>query len=137
MKSRQQKAHNRSISPSKQLLALINRTVSQTNPNPNLITESTMAEQARTLTLDGVQYAVDQFSPGVQQAVEIYNGFAADLQKEQLAVLKTQSAMQSVGNQISGAVKKELDEKKAAAEAAAAAPAEGEISMNANPAAAV
>ena len=96
-----------------------------------------MAEQARTLTLDGVQYAVDQFSPGVQQAVEIYNGFAADLQKEQLAVLKTQSAMQSVGNQISGAVKKELDEKKAAAEAAAAAPAEGEISMNANPAAAV
>ena len=93
-----------------------------------------MAEAARTITLDGVQYAVEQFSPGVQQAVDIYNSFAADLQKAQLEVLKTQSAMQSVGQQISAAVQKELAEKKAAAETAAA---EGEIKMNANPDAAV
>jgi hypothetical protein len=77
-----------------------------------------MAEQARTITLDGVQYAVDQFTPGVQQAVDIYNSFAADLQKAQLEVLKTQSAMQTVGAQITAAVKKELEEKKSAAEAA-------------------
>jgi len=92
-----------------------------------------MAEQARTITLDGVQYAVEQFSEGVQQAVGIYNSFAADLQKAQLEVLKTQSAMQAVGGQISSAVQKELAEKKAAA----GAPAEGEIALNTNPDAAV
>lgn len=83
-----------------------------------------MAEAARTITLDGVQYAVEQFSQGVQQAVDIYNSFAADLQKAQLEVLKTQSALQTVGNQISQAVQKELAEKKAAAE--------GETKMNSN-----
>jgi hypothetical protein len=82
-----------------------------------------MTEQARTITLDGISYDVAQFSEGVQQAVGIYNVFAADLQKAQLDVVKNQAAMQSVGNQISAAVKKELDEKKAAAEAAAAEPA--------------
>lgn len=78
-----------------------------------------MADQARTITLDGIQYAVDQFSPGVQQAVDIYNAFNVDLQKAQLEVLKNQSAMQAVGAQISSAVQKELAEKKAAAEAPA------------------
>jgi hypothetical protein len=72
-----------------------------------------MTEQARTITLDGVSYDVAQFTDGVQQAVAIYNTFAADLQKAQLEVVKCQSAMQSVGNQITAAVKKELDEKAA------------------------
>ncbi len=83
-----------------------------------------MADQARTITLDGVQYAVEQFSQGVQQAVDIYNTFAADLQKAQIEVLKTQAAMQSVSAQISQAVQKELAEKKAAAESA---PAEANV----------
>jgi len=72
-----------------------------------------MTEQARTITLDGVSYDVAQFTDGVQQAVAIYNTFSADLQKAQLEVVKCQSAMQSVGNQITAAVKKELDEKAA------------------------
>jgi hypothetical protein len=78
-----------------------------------------MTEQARTITLDGISYDVDQFTDAVKQAVGIYNSFAADLQKEQVAVVKTQSAMQSLGAQIAAAVRKELDDKKAAAEAAA------------------
>lgn len=73
-------------------------------------------EPAKTITLDGISYDVAQFSEGVQQAVSIYNTFNAQLQAEQLAVLKTQSAMQGLGAQISAAVRKELDEKKAAAE---------------------
>lgn len=77
-----------------------------------------MTEQARTITLDGVSYDVAQFSQGVQSAVGIYNAINADLQKEQLAVLKSQAAMQSIGAQIAEAVKKEL-----ADQAAAAAPA--------------
>ena len=77
-----------------------------------------MTEQTKTLTLDGVSYEVAQFSEGVQSAVNIYNTFAADLQKAQLEVVKCQSAMQSVGQQISAAVKKELEEKATAAETA-------------------
>lgn len=78
-----------------------------------------MTEAARTITLDGISYDVAQFSEGVQQAVAIYNTFSGQLQAEQLAVLKTQSAMQGLSAQIAAAVKKELDEKKAAADKAA------------------
>lgn len=77
-----------------------------------------MTEQARTITLDGISYDVAQFSEQVQSAVGIYNTFSTQLQAEQIAVLKTQSAMQGLGAQIAQAVRKELDEKKAAAEAA-------------------
>ena len=75
-------------------------------------------DQTKTITLDGVSYDLAQFSAGVQQAVGIYNSFAADLQKAQLDVMKNQAAMQSVGAQITEAVKKELAEKEAAANAA-------------------
>jgi len=75
-------------------------------------------DQPRTINLDGISYDVDQFSQGVQQAVMIYNKFAGQLQDQQLEVMKTQAALQQVGNQITEAVKKELDEKKKKAEAA-------------------
>jgi hypothetical protein len=81
-----------------------------------------MTEQTKTLTLDGVSYEVAQFSDGIQSAVNIYNAFAADLQKAQLEVVKCQSAMQSVGAQISTAVKAELE-----AKAAPAAEVEAEV----------
>lgn len=73
----------------------------------------------RTITLDGVTYEVASFSEGVQQAVTIYNTFSAELQKEQLAVVKTQAAIQNVGNQLAAAIRKELDDKAAAEKAAA------------------
>lgn len=72
----------------------------------------------RTITLDGISYDVAQFSQGVQAAINVYNTFAADLQREQLAAMKTQAAMQTIGVQISEAVKKELAEKAAAAQEA-------------------
>jgi len=75
-------------------------------------------QQPRTINLDGVSYEVDQFSPGVQQAVSIYNRFALQLQDQQLEVMKTQAALQQVGNQITEAVKKELAEKDKKSEAA-------------------
>lgn len=65
-------------------------------------------ENAQTLTLDGVTYDVNRFSQPVQQAVGIYNTFNAQLQTEQLAVIKTQAALQSVAAQIAEAIKKEL-----------------------------
>ena len=82
-----------------------------------------MTEQARTLTLDGISYDVAQFSEQVQQGVAIYNVIAADLQREQLAVVKSQAALQTLSAQLAQAVRKELDEKKAAAEGEPEAPA--------------
>jgi ribosomal protein S16 len=79
----------------------------------------TEATQAPSITLDGVSYTLDQFSQAVVQAVGVYNMIQADLQKEQLAVIKTQAALQNIGAQISEAVKKELADKAAAQEAAA------------------
>ena len=68
-------------------------------------------DQASTITVDGVNHEVSKFSPEVQQAVGIYNAIVLDLQKSQLEVIKCQAALQSVGNQISAAVKAELEKK--------------------------
>ena len=68
-----------------------------------------MEQAAQTLTIDGVNHEVTNFSAGIQQAVGIYNTFQADLQKAQLEVVKVQAALQSIGNQISEAVKAELE----------------------------
>lgn len=70
-------------------------------------------EQPRTINLDGVSYEVERFSQGVQHAVLIYNKFTAQLQDQQLEVMKTQAALQQVGSQITEAVKKELEEQAA------------------------
>lgn len=62
----------------------------------------------QSINVEGVEYAVSQFSPAVQQAVGIYNTVATDLQKAQLEVIKCQAAMQNIGSQITAAVKEEL-----------------------------
>lgn len=67
-------------------------------------------DQTKTITLDGISYDLAQFSSGVQQAVGVYNTFSADLQKAQLEVMKNQAALQTLGGQITEAVKKELAE---------------------------
>lgn len=84
-------------------------------------------EPTRTITLDGISYDVAQFSQGVQSAIAVYNQFQADLQREQLAVMKTQGALQTIGAQIGEAVKKELAEKQAAAEAQLSADAADKV----------
>lgn len=78
-------------------------------------------ETPRTINLDGQSYDVEQFSQGVQQAVAIYNKFSGQLQDQQLEVMKTQAALQQVGNQITEAVKAELAEKTGQAPAQEAA----------------
>lgn len=70
-------------------------------------------EHPHTINIDGNSYDVTQFSRAVQQAVMIYNKFSAQLQDQQLEVMKTQAALQQVGQQITEAVKKELEDKKA------------------------
>lgn len=70
--------------------------------------------EPRNITIDGISYDVSQFSQGVQQAVAIYNSVQADLAKAQYEAIKSQAALQQIGSQISEAVQKELEEKKAA-----------------------
>lgn len=72
-------------------------------------------DQTRSITVDGISYDLAQFSDAVKQAVAVYNKFQADLQAAQLEVIKSQSAMQTIGAQIADAVKKELADKAAAA----------------------
>ena len=81
----------------------------------------------RTITLDGISYDVAQFSQGVQSAIGVYNTYSADLQREQLAAMKTQAALQTIGAQIAEAVKKELAEKAAAAQEALSPDAADEV----------
>ena len=69
-----------------------------------------MEHQPKTITIDGQAYEVEQFSEGIQQAIYIYNTFNAQLQGQQLEVMKTQAALQTVGQQITDAVKAELVE---------------------------
>lgn len=83
-----------------------------------------MDQAKQTITLDGEQYALDQFSPAVQQAVGVYNTINADLQKAQLEVVKCQAAMQNISAQVGEAVKKELAAKAEAEAAPEAATAE-------------
>jgi hypothetical protein len=74
-------------------------------------------EAPRTFTLDGISYDVEQFSPGVQQAIGIYHHFNNQLSVERLAVIKTEAALASVGKQIAEAASKELEAKRQAAAA--------------------
>ena len=71
--------------------------------------QNVKSDQKSTLMLDGVQYDTDQFSSVVQQAVGVYNRFAAQLQEQQLEVLKTQAAIAHFSAQIASAVKSELN----------------------------
>jgi vacuolar-type H+-ATPase subunit I/STV1 len=72
----------------------------------NLSESSTMDKN--TITLDGKSYEVSEFSSGIQQAVSIYNVITQDLQKAQIDVIRNQAALQTIVQQLTDAVKKEL-----------------------------
>jgi len=63
---------------------------------------------SENITIDGVSYGTEQFSTEVKQAISIYSTISSDLQKAQLEVIKCQSAMQSIGEQVTKAIKAEL-----------------------------
>lgn len=69
--------------------------------------------QPSSINVDGENHEIKQFSPGIQQAVFLYNKFNAELQEQQIEVMKTQAALQQIGMQITEAVKIELAQKTA------------------------
>lgn len=66
--------------------------------------------EAQTITFDDKVYDVSRFSASVQNAIGIYNQFNAELGREQMAVIKTQAALQTLQAQLASAVRKELVE---------------------------
>ena len=70
----------------------------------------TQETKAQTITFDDKVYDVSRFSAGVQNAIGLYNQFSAELAKEQVAVVKTQAALQTLQSQLAAAVRKELIE---------------------------
>ena len=74
-----------------------------------------------TITIDGVEHQVADFSTQVQQLVAIHTEWRKDLATERLAAAKTEAAIRNLDAELTQLVAKELADK--AAPAADAAPA--------------
>jgi hypothetical protein len=81
-----------------------------------------MAEQAtQTITIDGAEHAITEFSETVQRLVAIHTEWRNDLVKERLTVAKTEAAIRALDAELTQTIQAELAAK---AEAAAPAPEE-------------
>lgn len=63
-----------------------------------------------TLTIDGVEYQLDQFSDNVKRLIGIRDVWSAQLNDERLTVAKSETAIQSLDAQLTNLVKTELAE---------------------------
>lgn len=75
-----------------------------------------MTQAPTTISLDGIQYAIDQFSPQVKQLSIIRNEWAEDLRKNQLEALKAETAIKTIESQLAQLVQTELAAKAKPAE---------------------
>ena len=60
------------------------------------------------LTVDGVDYPLNSFSEQVQQLVHLHTNWRNDLQKERIAVSKTESAIRLLESELAKIVSAEL-----------------------------
>lgn len=67
-----------------------------------------MSQAIHSLTLDGISYSINQFSPQVQQLTNFYNALFEDQTAETHKLMKTQAAIAQVHSQITELVKFEL-----------------------------
>ena len=81
-------------------------------------------EAPTTLTIDGTEYQVADFSETVQRLVSIHTEWRGDLIAERLAVAKTEAAIRALDAELTQAVSSELKAKTEAAAAPAETPAE-------------
>lgn len=61
-----------------------------------------------SITIDGVEHPVANFSEGVQRLVTIHTEWRTDLAKERLAVAKTEAAIRGLDVELSQLVASEL-----------------------------
>ena len=65
-------------------------------------------ESPQTLTVDGREYPVAQFSETVQRLVAIHTKWRNDLQEERLNVAKTEAALRALDAELAQTVAAEL-----------------------------
>ncbi|MEM2159640.1 MAG: hypothetical protein QXN55_01645 [Candidatus Nitrosotenuis sp.] len=75
-----------------------------------------MTEELKTLTIDGVEYQIADFSSKVQQLISIHQGWEADANAKRLEVAKVEAALRDLTREILSLVKSEIDAKNAPAE---------------------
>ena len=73
-------------------------------------------EAPTSLTIDGAEHQVADFSETVQRLVQIHTAWRNDLAKERLAVAKTEAAIRGLDAELAQNVAKELAAKAAPAE---------------------
>lgn len=66
-------------------------------------------ETPKSVTVDGVEYPLTQFSETVQRLVGIHTSWRSDLVEERLAVAKTEAAIRAVDVELSALINLELN----------------------------
>ena len=61
------------------------------------------------ITVDQKEFDVEQFSDGVKQLIAIMNTWQSQLADERLAVAKTEAALRSLNQELSAAIKAEVE----------------------------
>lgn len=72
---------------------------------------TSQVEAPKTLTIDGTEYAVTDFSETVQRLVSIHTEWRQDLVKERLAVAKTEAAIRALDVELTQTVAAEIKAK--------------------------
>lgn len=67
-----------------------------------------------TLTIDGVEHPIAEFSETIQRLVTIHTNWRNDLQEERLAVAKTEAAIRSLEAELNQTIATEMAAKAAA-----------------------
>jgi hypothetical protein len=78
-----------------------------------------MAEELKTLTIDGVEYPIADFSEKVQRLIGIHQAWEADAASKRLEVAKSEAALRDLTREILSIVKEEIEAKNAPAEVVA------------------
>jgi hypothetical protein len=66
-------------------------------------------EMPKSITLDGKEYPISQFSETIQRLVGIHTEWRTDLVKERLAVAKTEAAIRAVDAELAGLINEEIN----------------------------
>lgn len=71
------------------------------------MTQTIQAPQ--TVTIDGKEYPVSQFSQNVQQLISVHTIWRNELTKERLKVAKTENALRALDAELSQTIAQELE----------------------------
>lgn len=62
----------------------------------------------QTITVDGVEHQISEFSEQVQKLAAIYETWSQDLEKEKLAAAKTETALNVINKELATLVQAEM-----------------------------